>query len=131
MKRPTHIRVFVLAAVAAALVCLVGAASAVAVKRASTTSTLVFKSPNNFSGDLSSKNKRCIGQRLVNLYYLGPSGMSSPQFVEAAQTDSTGHFEINSIPDAVAGNYDISITKRKIKKANLLCKAFVSAQYTF
>ena len=119
------------AAIAAALVCLVGAASAAAVKKASTTSTLVFKSPNNFSGDLSSPNRRCISSRLVTVYYLGPSGMSSPQFIEAAKTDDTGHFEINSIPDAVAGNYDISITKRKIKKKNLICKAFVSAQYTF
>src|SRR5262249_143305 len=96
MRRPTHIRVFLVAAIAAALVCLVGGASAAAVKKASTTSTLVFKSPNNFSGDLSSPNRRCISSRLVTVYYLGPSGMSSPQFIEAAKTDDTGHFEINS-----------------------------------
>jgi hypothetical protein len=132
--RPTHPRILIAAVLAVALTCLVAAAGAAAVKRPATTSTLVFKSPNNFSGDLSSPNLKCLGARIVTLLYLGPGGMSPPTFVEAAKTDGGGHFEINTVPEAVAGNYQITIEKRRIRKHGktlLVCQPFASVQYTF
>jgi hypothetical protein len=130
----TRVRIAVAAVLAVGLLCVYGVASAGAVKRASTRSTLEFKPPNNFSGELSSPNERCLAARIVTLLYLGPGGSSPPQFVEAAKTDSSGHFEINTIPDALAGDYEIMISKRKIKKkgkVRLVCQPFTSVHYTF
>jgi hypothetical protein len=131
---PTRIRIVVAAVIAVALLSVYGAAGAGAVKRPGTSATLVFKSPNNFSGEVSSGNSRCIAARIVTLLFLGPSGMDVPQFVEAAKTDSSGHYEINTIPDAVEGEYQITVGKRKIRKKGktlVVCQPFTSVAQRF
>jgi len=130
----TRWRLVVAALLAVALLCAYGVTSAGAAKQSSTSSTLIFKPPNNFSGDLSSPNARCLAARIVTLFYLGHSGNETPQFVEAAKTDSSGHFEINTIPDAVEGDYQVSIQKRKIKKkgkVRVICQSFLSMAQRF
>ena len=102
-------------------------------KTFSTSATLGFNPPDNFSGQVSSPYKPCKSGRLVTLYYHGPGSLDPPQMVEAAKTDKGGHYEINVIPAAQPGDYHVIVSKRLIHKQGRVtkCRQFVSPQQNF
>jgi hypothetical protein len=125
-----HIRALLALIGAFALVCVL-AAPATAIRKIPTTATLTFNSPDNFSGEVSAKFAKCRAYRLVTLYFTGPSGNDSPSFVEAAQTDTSGHYEINAVGGARAGTYFIVVSKRVIRKLDTKCKPFTGPPQSF
>jgi hypothetical protein len=132
-RRPRHARAWI-ALAAVALVCAIAAATAGAARVVATTATLTFNAPDNFSGQVSTPSfKKCQIARLVTLFFTGVGGNNTPEFVEAAKTDSSGHYEINAVGGARAGNYNIVVAKRVIRKHGKVtkCRAFTSPQFTF
>ncbi len=132
MARRTKFRVAFAASLAVALVACVGVASGAKLKPVATSATLVFKPPDNFSGEVTVTGKKiCQRDRIVTVFYLGKDGTSAPQFVEAAKSDPVGHYEINVVGGASPGIYQVTVKKRIIRKKNLKCKPFVGAPQSF
>lgn len=127
-----HIRVLLSVIAAIALLCAVAATAGARV--VATTATLNFNAPDNFSGQVQAPTfKKCQAGRLVTLYFTGMGANETPQFVEAAKTDSSGHYEINAVGGARAGNYYVVVAKRVIRKKGKVtkCRPFTSAPQTF